>query len=200
MSTVITIKNPTLLNSLIKSHHAVKVILIALVTTMAIWASAKIHIPFYPIPITMQTFVILFIGMAYGWRLGGLTVLFYLAEGALGLPVFSGTPEKGLGLFYMLGPTGGYLLGFLIAVMVVGKLAEKGWDRNIFLTFLAMVIGNLIIYTIGLLWLGNLLGWDKPVLAWGLYPFLVGGLFKIILASLLLPLIWKIFPKQSLKN
>ncbi|WP_419903990.1 biotin transporter BioY [Kiloniella sp.] len=171
--------------------------LMVVVGSLALWASAKIQIPFHPVPMTMQTTVVFAIGMAFGWRLGGLTILLYLFEGAMGLPVFSGTPEKGIGLAYIMGPTGGYLLGFFVSAVVVGWLAEKGWDRNYFSTAVAMVIGNIVIYSFGLAWLGSIVGWDKPVLAWGMTPFLLGDVIKLVLASLMLPLIWKFIGKPE---
>ena len=164
--------------------------LLVLAGTAIIWASAKIQVPFYPVPMTMQTFVVLTLGMAYGWRLAGATVLLYLLEGAAGLPVFAGTPEKGIGLVYMLGGTGGYLLGFLLAAVACGWLAERGWGRNVVTAALAMLIGNVLIYVPGLLWLGTLFGWDKPILEWGLTPFVLGDLTKLALAALALPLAW----------
>ena len=157
--------------------------------------SSKIQVPMVPVPMTMQTLVILVIGMAGGWRLGGLTVLLFLAEGAVGLPVFAGTPEKGLGLSYMVGTTGGYLLGFLLAALIVGLLAEIGWDRNIPLAAAAMLIGNVVIYIPGLLWLGKVAGWDNPILQWGFTPFIVGDLVKLALAALLLPGVWRLIRK-----
>jgi len=166
--------------------------ILAIAGTALLTLSAKIQVPFYPVPMTMQTFVVLVIGMAYGWRLGGATSLLYLAEGAVGLPVFAGTPEKGLGLAYMLGGTGGYLAGFVIAAAVCGWLAERGWDRNVVTTAAAMLIGNLLIYMLGLLWLGTLLGWDKPILEWGLAPFVLGDLTKLVLAAVALPFAWKL--------
>ena len=173
-------------------------LLLMLIGSAAIWISAKIQVHFYPVPMTMQTFVILGLGMAYGWRLAGMTVLLYLAEGALGLPVFAGTPEKGIGLAYMFGGTGGYLLGYLFAAAVCGWLAERGWDRNALTTALAMLIGNALIYVPGLLWLGTLFGWDKPILEWGLYPFILGDLAKLALAAAILPLVWRVAgPRQS---
>ncbi|MFQ5466721.1 MAG: biotin transporter BioY, partial [Kiloniellaceae bacterium] len=128
----------------------------------------------------------------YGWRLGAATLLLYLAEGALGLPVFAGAPEKGIGLAYMAGPTGGYLVGFVLAAAACGWLAERGWDRSVAKTAAAMLIGNVIIYVPGLLWLGTLVGWDKPILTWGLTPFLLGDLTKLALAAAVLPAIWKL--------
>jgi biotin transport system substrate-specific component len=164
--------------------------LLALAGTALLTVSAKIQIPFWPVPMTMQTFAVLAIGMAYGWRLGGATVLLYLAEGAAGLPVFAGTPEKGIGIAYMMGGTGGYLLGFVLAAALAGWLAERGWDRSVATTALAMLIGNVVIYVPGLLWLGALFGWDKPILAWGLVPFLAGDLVKLLLAAAAMPLAW----------
>ena len=145
-----------------------------------------------PVPMTLQTLVILVIGMAAGWRLGGLTVLLYLAEGAVGLPVFAGTPERGIGLAYMVGTTGGYLLGFLLATLVIGLLAEAGWDRSVPLAAAAMLIGNVVIYVPGLLWLGSVAGWDNPILQWGLTPFIVGDLVKLAIAALLMPAAWRL--------
>ena len=185
--------HPTLGQQLVGSHsNLLTKMLMVLVGSLALWASAKIQIPFYPVPMTMQTTVVFMIGMAYGWRLGGLTIMLYLFEGAMGLPVFSGTPEKGLGLVYMMGTTGGYLLGFFFAAVLLGWLAEKGWDRNYISTAVAMILGNAVIYSFGLLWLGSIVGWDKPLLEWGMLPFLMGDAVKLALASLLLPTVWKL--------
>src|SRR5262249_11270176 len=112
---------------------------LALIGTLLLTASAKIQVPFWPVPMTMQTFVVLCLGAVLGPRLGATTVLLYLAEGAVGLPVFAGTPEKGLGLAYMAGPTGGYLVGFVAGAAVTGWLAERGWDRSIVRLFAAML-------------------------------------------------------------
>ena len=172
--------------------NLLRVAFLALASSALIAVSSKIQVPMVPVPMTMQTLVILVIAMAGGWRLGGIAVLLYLAEGMVGLPVFAGTPEKGLGLPYMVGTTGGYLLGFLLATLVVGLLAEAGWDRRIPLTAAAMLIGNVIIYIPGLLWLGNVAGWDNPILQWGLMPFIVGDLVKLGIAALLLPGIWRL--------
>ncbi len=165
--------------------------ILALVGVMELTISAKVQIPFYPVPMTMQTFVVLLTGIAYGTRLGVVTLLLYLGMGALGLPVFAGTPEKGIGLAYMLGPTGGYLIGFVIAVAICGWLAERGWDRRPVTTATAMLAGNVLIYLPGLLWLGTVVGWDKPIVQWGLTPFLLGDLFKLLLAAGALPLVWR---------
>ena len=172
--------------------------ILAFAGSVALWVSAKVQIPFFPVPMTMQTLVVLVIGMAYGWKLGAATVLLYLVEGAVGLPVFAGTPEKGIGLAYMAGPTGGFLMGFVLAAAVVGFLAQRGWDRNFGTTALAMFFGNAAIYLPGLLWLGTAVGWDKPVLQWGMTPFLLGDLAKLLLAAILMPAIWKLIsaPKK----
>ena len=174
-----------------RTNRIFRNVILAVTGSIALTISAKISIPFYPVPMTMQTLVVLLIGMAYGWKLGGATILLYLAEGALGLPVFSGTPEKGIGIAYMMGGTGGYLLGFVIAASVAGYLASLGWDRNPLKTILAMLTGNIVIYVMGLLWLGALFGWDKPILDWGLKPFLFGDLVKIAIAAALLPACWR---------
>ena len=179
------------------SSNVLKSIILALFGSVLLTISAKIHVPFYPVPMTMQTLVVLSLGMALGSRLGAATVLLYLAEGAMGLPVFSGTPEKGLGVAYMMGPTGGYLLGFVAAAWFTGFLAERGWDRGFASTAIAMVAGNAIIYTFGLLWLGSILGWNKPIIEWGMAPFLLGDVTKIAMAVILMPLAWKALGKAK---
>jgi len=173
------------------SQRWVRNIVVVLIGTAFLALSAKISVPFYPVPMTLQTLVVLSIGMLLGPRLGALTIIAYLAQGAMGLPVFQGTPEKGIGLAYMMGPTGGYLIGFVVAAFVVGLLAQRHWDRSPISTIAAMFIGNAVIYAFGLVWLGSLLGWDKPILAWGMQPFLVGDFVKILIAAAVLPLLWK---------
>ena len=190
---IISDNRPTLAQSLWQTgDERLKFLLLAVMGSLALWLSAKIQVPFYPVPITMQTFVVLVVGMAFGWRLGATTVLLYLAEGALGLPVFAGTPERGIGLAYMVGPTGGYLLGFLVAATAVGWLGQRGWDRRIATTLAAMALGTAIIYVPGLIWLGTAIGWDKPVLELGLWPFLPGDALKVALAAFVLPSIWRL--------
>lgn len=159
------------------------------VAAMAI--AAKIKVPFWPVPITMQTFVVLSLGAAYGVRLGTVTLLAYMAIGALGFDVFTGSSAEANGVAYMLGGTGGYLLGFVLAAAFVGWAARQGWDRSHGRMALAMLIGNAIIYVPGVLWLGQLYGFDKPILAWGLYPFLAGDALKLALAALVFPLAWR---------
>ncbi len=178
------------------STNWLRLTVLAFIGTLLMAISAKINVSFYPVPMTMQTFVVLSIGMAYGWRLGGATLLLYLAEGAMGLPVFAGTPEKGIGLAYMMGPTGGYLIGFVLAATIVGYLGERGWDRNVFSTIAAMTLGTGIIFGFGVLYLGTLIGWDKPVLEYGFTPFIAGSVFKILLAAAVLPLAWKLLKRS----
>ena len=148
-------------------------------------ASAHIKIPFYPVPLTMQTLFVLGIGMTYGARLGGVTLLGYLAAGFIGLPVFAG----GAGMAYMMGPTGGYLAGFFAAAVVLGALAERGWTRSWATAAAAMLMGNVIIYLLGVGWLTSLIGWDKAV-QFGLLPFLYGDALKLIIAALGVPYLW----------
>lgn len=148
--------------------------------------SAKLRMPFVPVPLTLQDFTVLLIGMSFGWRLGGATVLAYLAQGALGLPVFAGTPELGSGIPYMLGPTGGYLAGFLGAALLVGWLAERGFDRRPFTVALAMTSGLALILLSGASWLARFLP-TAEALAIGLFAFVPAALFKIALATWLFP-------------
>jgi biotin transport system substrate-specific component len=157
----------------------------AVLGSLILWASAKISVPFWPVPMTLQTGAVALIAAAYGWRLGLATVLLYLAQGAIGLPVFQGTPQQGIGLAYMVGPTGGYLLGFVVEVVVIGWLVERGFDRPPLKLFGAMVVGDAIVFALGLLWLGTVIGWDKPILSLGFYPFLLGDLVKLALAAAL---------------
>jgi biotin transport system substrate-specific component len=170
-----------------------RVVLVVLgIAAMAI--AAKIRVPFWPVPITMQTFVVLTVGTAYGIRLGVVTMLGYLLVGALGFDVFTSSSAENYGLSYMMGGTGGYLVGFALAAGVLGWLARKGWDRSIVKMAAAMLIGNAIIYVPGLLWLGQLYAESKgwaTVLDWGLWPFLAGDALKLALAALILPMAWK---------
>lgn len=159
--------------------------------TLLLTASAKIQVPFWPVPMTMQTFVVLFLGAALGPRLGALTVLLYLAQGAGGLPVFAGTPEKGLGIAYMAGPTGGYLIGFVAAAFVVGWLAERGWDRSVLRLFVAMAVGHLVLFAFGVMWLAQLVGLEKAWLL-GVVPFYAATLFKTALGACLMPALWQL--------
>ena len=173
----------------IKQTKLLKYIFLALIGTIILAISSKIKIPFYPVPMTMQTFVVLFIGVSFGWKLGIATVTLYLLEGIFGLPVFSGTPEKGVGFIYFTGPTMGYLIGFLFAVFFAGKFT---YSKNILLNFLKLSFAISFIYILGLIWLGLLIGWEKPIFKLGAQPFLLAELFKILLMTFILSKVQKI--------
>ena len=160
----------------------VKIISITILGTLLLTISAKVKIPFYPVPMTMQTFVVLFLGVSFGYKIGLATVGLYLFEGIIGLPVFSNSPEKGIGLVYFTGPTMGYLVGFLGATFLAGYLNFK---TNIINIFFKLIFSVSVIYILGILWLGNLIGWDKPVIQLGASPFLLAELFKILILTLL---------------
>tara|TARA_Y100001958_G_scaffold152041_1_gene137728 strand:+ start:464 stop:1015 length:552 start_codon:yes stop_codon:yes gene_type:complete len=164
-----------------KQTKIIKYLFLALMGSIILAISSKIKIPFYPVPMTMQTFVVLFIGIAFGWKLGVATISLYLFEGIIGLPVFSGTPEKGIGLIYFMGPTMGYLVGFIVAGYLAGKFI---YDQNLIKNFLKLTFATSFIYLFGMLWLGSLIGWNKSIFELGAQPFLLAELFKIILATL----------------
>jgi biotin transport system substrate-specific component len=180
---------PTLSAALWPRHDIARNALLALAGSALLALSAKMQIPFWPVPMTMQTYVVLVLAMAYGWRLGGATMLLYLAEGALGLPVFAGTPEKGVGLAYMMGPTGGYLAGFVLATIVAGMLAERGWDRSWLRTGAVMLVGHAVVFAAGVAWLATLIGFDQAV-ALGFTPFIAATVAKIALGLVTMPLAW----------
>ena len=166
----------------LQNQKILKFVLITILGSILLTISAKVKIPFYPVPMTMQTFAVLFMGIAFGWRIGVATISLYLFEGVIGLPIFAGTPEKGVGLIYFTGPTMGYLIGFLFATFIAGYLNFK---TNIFFIFIKLILSVSIIYILGILWLGNLIGWDKPLLQLGVTPFLLAELFKISLLTIL---------------
>jgi len=157
---------------------------IALLSTIILTTSAKIKVPFYPVPMTMQTFVVAAIGILFGYKLGLTVILIYIIEGLLGFPVFAGTPEKGIGYNYIIGPTFGYLLGFFACVYLSGKFEFK---KNYFYNFALLIISVSVIYCLGAIWLGYLIGWDKPIFSLGVKPFLLAELFKILLLVVILP-------------
>tara|TARA_B100001765_G_scaffold173381_1_gene116157 strand:+ start:86 stop:637 length:552 start_codon:yes stop_codon:yes gene_type:complete len=170
---------------LIKSNQNLKILkILALVFlgSIALTISAKLKIPFYPVPMTMQTFVVLFLGISFGYKIGLATVSLYLFEGIIGIPVFSNSPEKGVGLVYFTGPTMGYLIGFLTATFLAGYMNLK---TNMFLIFIKLILSVSTIYILGVLWLGNLIGWDKPIMQLGVTPFLLAELFKILILTIL---------------
>ena len=171
------------------SHNKLtKSLLIVILGSILLTISAKIKIPFYPVPMTMQTFVVLFLGISFGYKIGVATVILYLLEGIVGLPVFSNSPEKGLGIAYFVGPTMGYLIGFIFASFLAGYLK---YNSNFVFTFIKLTLTTSIIYILGVLWLGNLIGWEKPILQLGVFPFLLAELFKILLLTLLVKKILK---------
>ena len=165
-----------------QSSKVLKSVLVIILGSIILTVSAKIKIPFYPVPMTMQTFVVLFLGMAFGYKIGLATISLYLLEGIIGLPVFSNSPEKGVGLVYFTGPTMGYLIGFLFATFLAGYFKFKG---NILDSFIKLLISVSTIYILGVFWLGSLIGWDKPIIQLGVTPFLLAELFKIIILTLL---------------
>ncbi|MHA6323526.1 biotin transporter BioY [Roseivivax sp. CAU 1753] len=169
----------------------VKQVALVVLGIVVLAVAAKIRVPMWPVPVTMGTFAVLTIGAAYGARLGLVTILGYMLVGALGFDVFAGSSAESAGLSYMMGGTGGYLLGYVLATVALGVLARAGWDRSVGKMAGAMVLGTVLIYLPGLIWLGMLFGWDKPILAWGLWPFLIGDGIKLALAALVLPLAWK---------
>ena len=168
----------------VKSQNVkiIKYILIIFLGSILLTISSKIKIPFYPVPMTMQTFVVLFLGMSFGYKIGLATVSLYLIEGIIGLPVFSNSPEKGVGLAYFTGPTMGYLIGFLIATFLAGYFKFEG---NLLNSFIKLLISVSTIYILGVFWLGSLIGWDKPIIQLGVTPFLLAEMFKIVILTLL---------------
>ena len=172
----------------LKEFSILKSLFLAIIGTVILAVSAKIKIPFWPVPMTMQTFAVLLIGVIYGWKLGLFTVSLYLVEGIAGLPVFAGTPEKGIGIVYFTGPTMGYLIGFLVSVTLAGFF---NFSNNFFKNFVKLSFSVSFIYLLGMLWLGLLIGWDKPIFELGAQPFLLAELFKILILSFIIPKIKK---------
>ena len=185
---------------LIKTNLTQKVLksfIVIFLGTLALTISAKLKIPFYPVPMTMQTFVVVFLGIAFGYKIGLATVSIYLLEGIIGLPVFSNSPEKGIGLIYFTGPTMGYLIGFLSSVFLIGYLRLDDWTKKsgksvkfFFINFIKLLISVSTIYLFGLFWLSYLIGLDKAIL-FGLKPFWIAELFKISILAFLIPFILK---------
>ena len=161
-------------------------VLLILFGTILLTISAKVQVPFWPVPMTMQTFVVLIIAMAYGWKLSLLTLITYLLEGSLGLPVFA----KGGGLLYLIGPTAGYLYGMTVAAAVVGYFADLGYGKSIIKCIFPLALGTIIIFIFGIGYLSSIIGFNKAI-AVGLLPFIPSELFKIALALFIIPSIWK---------
>jgi len=167
---------------------------LAVLGTLLLTLSAKTKVVFGPVDMSLQTLAVILIAAAFGMRLGVATLLLYLAEGAAGLPVFQSTPEKGIGIAYMLGTTGGYLAGFVVMAAIVGWAADRGWDRSVVKFFGAVVLADAIMLLMGFGWLASLIGADK---AWqfGVVPFIVPDLIKAALAAALVPAIWSLFKR-----
>ncbi|MEL6509011.1 MAG: biotin transporter BioY [Pseudomonadota bacterium] len=161
------------------------------IAALTVCANIKVPVPGSPVLMNMGTFAVLTIGAAYGPRLGLATILGYMLVGALGFDVFQSSTAELNGLEYMMGSTGGYLLGYVFAILLLGYAARQGWDRSVVKMSAALFAGNVVLYVPGLLWLGVLYGWDKPILEWGLTPFILGDAIKLVLAALLLPAAWK---------
>ena len=177
---------------LIKQNSQTKIIkslLIIILGSIALTISAKIKIPFYPVPMTMQTFMVMFLGISFGYKIGLASVGLYLFEGLIGLPVFSNSPERGIGLVYFTGPTMGYLIGFLSACYLASYIK---FEDNVFKIIIKLILSVSTIYLFGVIWLGTLIGWDKPIFALGAKPFLLAEIFKIMLLALLTKQIIKI--------
>ncbi len=172
----------------------VKRVLLVIAGIAALAIAAKIKVPMWPspVPITLGTFAVLTIGAAYGPRLGLTTILGYMIVGAAGFDVFASSSAEKNGIEYMLGGTGGYLVGYILATLALGYFARLGWDRNVFKMGVAMLVGNALIYVPGILWLAHLYTWEKPILEWGLYPFLIGDVLKLALAVAIFPAVWRL--------
>ncbi len=164
----------------IESLNILKKISLVLFGTLLLTISAKIKVPFYPVPMTMQTFVVVLIGISLGWKLGLVTIFAYLFEGAIGLPVFAGTPEKGIGISYMIGPTGGYLIGFLYSVFIAGFV---NLNKNLFIKLYLISLSIFAIYITGVPWLAYLSGWEIAYV-WGIKNFILAEIFKIAILTL----------------
>ena len=185
--------NSTLINSLLPLKGVntyIKNIFLVLFGTLLLTVSSKIQVPFWPVPMTMQTFVVLIVAMAYGWKLSFFTLVAYLIEGALGLPVFA----KGGGLLYLTGPTAGYLYGMTIAAAVIGYFADLGYGKSVIKCIMPLLLGTIIFFICGIGYLSSIIGFEKAIVA-GLLPFIPSELFKIALAVFIIPTIWKYIQK-----
>jgi biotin transport system substrate-specific component len=190
-----TARSPVLAETFWEADGAqlmVKRALLVVLGVAALALTAKVQVPVWPspVPLTLTTFAVLSIGAAYGPKLGLATILAYLGLGALGWDVFAGSSAEASGLSYMAGSTGGYLVGYVLATLVLGQAARRGWDRSVLGTAGAFALGTALIYVPGVLWLGVLYGFDAPIFAWGVTPFLIGDALKAGLAALVLPGLW----------
>ena len=191
--TSLSATHPTLLNTLAPGNSLIRTAGFAIAGSLLLALSAKAQVPFWPVPMTMQSLVIMMLGMAYGSRLAVATVLLYLAEGLAGLPVFAGT---GAGFAYMTGPTAGYLVGFVAAAGLIGWLAERGWDRSPVKALIAMSVGHVLLFVPGVAWLAVLFGTEKAI-AVGLTPFIAASLLKTALGAALMHASWMVVARQS---
>jgi biotin transport system substrate-specific component len=173
------------------NQSALRALVLIAAGTLLLMVSAKVQVPMWPVPMTMQTLAVLLIGMIYGPRLGAATVAVYLMEGAIGLPVFA----SGGGFLYLVGPTGGYLVGYLAAALIVGMMAGRGFGRNVWTTAAAMLVGIAVIYAAGVGWLATIVGFDKAI-ELGLIPFLLGDALKLALACCAMPLAWHVAARR----
>jgi biotin transport system substrate-specific component len=186
--------------------RAARNVVLAVFGSLFVAICAQVQVPLWPVPVTGQTFAVLVVGMAFGWRLGGATLLLYLVQGFIGLPVFA---KFAAGPGVLAGPTGGYIVGFVLAAAVIGYLAQRGWDRNVWRTAMAMLIGNVVLYIPGLIWLGMFYAGPGAqyvantgavtaagaAIAGGLTPFLLGDALKLALAAALFPVAWRLISK-----
>ena len=182
--------NTVLINNIYPTNsntqYLLKLLVLCAFGSALLTLSSKIQVPFWPVPMTMQTFIVFIIGMTYGCKFGSYTLVSYLLLGAIGLPVFA----KGGGVLYLTGPTAGYLYGMALAAAVIGYLADRGYDKSYFKSLLAVFIGTALIFIFGVGYLGSVIGFDKA-LAGGLYPFVLSEAFKIALAVAIIPTISK---------
>jgi biotin transport system substrate-specific component len=185
--------HPTLLNTLAPGGSLLRTAGFAIGGSLLLALAAKAQVPFWPVPMTMQSLVIMMLGMAYGSRLAMATVLLYLAEGLAGLPVFAGA---GAGFAYMTGPTAGYLVGFVAAAGLIGWLAERGWDRSPVKALAAMSVGHALLFVPGVAWLAVLFGTEKAI-AVGLTPFIAATLLKTVLGAALMQASWMVVSRRS---
>jgi biotin transport system substrate-specific component len=191
--TSLSATHPTLLSTLAPGNSLIRTVGFAIVGSMLLALASKVQVPFWPVPMTMQSLVIMMLGMAYGSRLATATVLLYLAEGLAGLPVFAGT---GAGFAYMTGPTAGYLVGFVAAAGLIGWLAERGWDRSPVKALIAMSVGHVLLFVPGVAWLAVLFGTEKAI-AVGLTPFIAATLLKTALGAALMHASWMVVARRS---
>jgi len=177
------------------SRNIIRNVALVVLGCALLWVSAKVKVPFWPVPMTLQTFAVMALGAAYGSRLGVATVIAYLAAGAAGLPVFTNTPPDIAGPAYLLGPTGGFLIGFVVAALIVGYAADRNWDRSVPKLLAAMLAADAAVFGLGLAWLGvavPALGYSWGLLEAGLFPFILGDLLKILIAGLAVPAAWRL--------